>query len=76
MSNEYSAYIDDPSIPTEMFTTYYLYTKQRGNLPEEVNGVGRVEFTAHHVLFFDGRGILICAVPAADVTNLEQSVAA
>lgn len=76
MSNEYSAYVDDVSIPVEQFTTYYVYLREGGGVPEEVNGVSKVEFTAHHILFFDERGILICGYGANDVSNLEQSVAA
>lgn len=71
-----SAYIDDPSIPVEQFTTYYVYTRRSLGLPEEVNGVHRVNFTPQHILFFDERGILICAYLASEVTNIEQSVAA
>lgn len=76
MSHEYSAYIDDPTIPVEQFTTYYVYTKRAKGLPEEVNGVNKYEFTPHHILFLDERDILICAYPADDVINIEQSVAA
>lgn len=74
--NTMSAYIDDTSIPVEQFTTYYVYPRQMRAVPEEVNGVHLVNFTPHHVLFFDERGILICAYLASEVTNIEQSVAA
>ena len=74
--NEYSAYIDDPSIPVEQFTTFYVYTRKGGSSQDEVNGVKNVMHTPNHVLFLDERGILICAYLATEVTNIEQSVAA
>ena len=76
MTNEYSNYIDDNTIPVEMFTTYYVYTRKNNGVPEEVNGVHTVQPTAHHFMFFDERGILICAYLATEVVNIEQSVAA
>lgn len=75
MSADFSMYVDDPEIPVEEFTTYYVYLNG-SPLCEEVNGVGRVEFGPVHVQFFDERGILICVYLAHTVTNVEQSVAA
>lgn len=75
MTNEYSNYIDDESIPVELFTTYYVYLNNNP-APVEVNGVSRVQFGPTHVLFFDERDLLICTYLARTVTNVEQSVAA
>ena len=68
MSNE--------DIPASEYTTYYYQNLRAKEAFVEVNGVDRIEFTAHHICFYDKRGILIESELARFVVDLVQEVAA
>lgn len=63
-------------IPASEYTTYYYQNLRTGEPIVEVNGVHRIEFTPHHVCFYDERGILIDSEQARYVVDLVQEVAA
>lgn len=63
-------------IPASEYTTYYYQNLRTGEAIVEVNGVHRIEFTSHHICFYDKRGILIDSELARYVAELVQDVAA
>lgn len=62
--------------PVSEYTTYYFQNLRTKEYIVEVNGVHRIEFTPHHVCFYDERGILIHSELARFVVDLIQEVAA